>query len=75
MMTLELDDETANLLNQIVEEEHISPAQLVKHVLQEHLDDCQVAKKADEVYLRYLEGGKISHHLIDVVKELGLRSN
>ena len=32
MMTLELDDETATLLNQLVEQEHISPAQLVKNV-------------------------------------------
>jgi len=45
MMTLELDDETATLLNQLVEQEHISPAQLVKIVLLEHLEDCQDAKK------------------------------
>jgi len=45
MMTLELDDETETLLNQLVEQEHISPAQLVKNVLLEHLEDCQDAKK------------------------------
>jgi predicted transcriptional regulator len=74
MMTLELDDETAALLNQLVEQEHISPEQLVKNVLLEHLEDSQDAKKADDAYQRYLEGGKISHNLNDVVKELGLDS-
>jgi predicted transcriptional regulator len=74
MMTLELDDETATLLNQLVEQEHISPAQLIKNVLFDHLEDCQDAKKADEAYQRYLESGKISHNLNAVVKELGLDS-
>ncbi|HEY8158432.1 MAG TPA: DUF6290 family protein [Methylobacter sp.] len=74
MMTLELDDETATLLNQLVEQEHISPEQLVKNVLLEHLEDSQDAKKAEDAYQRYLEGGKISHNLNDVVKELGLDS-
>jgi predicted transcriptional regulator len=74
MMTLELDDETATLLNQLVEQEHISPEQLVKNVLLEHLEDSQDAKKADDAYQRYLEGGKISHNLNDVVKELRLDS-
>jgi len=73
-MTLELDDETANLLNQLVEQEHISPAQLVKNALLDHQENCQDAKKADEAYQRYLEGGKVSHNLNDVVKELGLDS-
>jgi predicted DNA-binding protein len=74
MMTLELDDETAALLNQLVEQEHISPEQLVKNVLLEYLEDSQDAKKAEDAYQRYLEGGKISHNLNDVVKELGLDS-
>jgi predicted transcriptional regulator len=74
MMTLELDDETATLLNQLVEQEHISPEQLVKNVLLEHLEDSQDAKKADDAYQRYLESGKVSHDLNDVVKELGLDS-
>jgi predicted transcriptional regulator len=74
MMTLELDDETATLLNQLVEQEHISPEQLVKNVLLEHLEDSQDAKKAEDAYQRYLEDGKISHNLNDVVKELGLDS-
>ncbi|MGZ8234713.1 DUF6290 family protein [Methylobacter tundripaludum] len=74
MMTLELDDETATLLNQLVEQERISPEQLVKNVLLEHLEDSQDAKKAEDAYQRYLEGSKISHNLNDVVKELGLDS-
>ncbi len=74
MMTLELDDETETLLNQLVEQEHISPAQLVKNVLLEHLEDCQDAKRAYDAYQRYLECGKVSHNLNDVVKELGLDS-
>lgn len=74
MMTLELDDETATLLNQLVEQEHISPAQLVKNALLDHQEDYQDARKADEAYQRYLEGGKVSHNLNDVVKELGLDS-
>ena len=49
MMTLELDEETATLLNQLVEQEHISPTQLVKNVLLEHLEDCQDASKRDGV--------------------------
>ena len=74
MMTLELDDETANLLNQLVEQEHISPAQLVKNALLDHQEDYQDAREADEAYQRYLEGGKVSHNLNDVVKELVLDS-
>ncbi|MEQ1560413.1 MAG: hypothetical protein ABL933_17375 [Methyloglobulus sp.] len=36
MMTLELDDETTNLLKRLVEEEHIDAAQVVKNALAEH---------------------------------------
>jgi len=32
MATLELDDETAVLLNELAEHEHISPAQLLKNL-------------------------------------------
>jgi len=32
MATLELDDETAILLNELAEHEHISPAQLLKNL-------------------------------------------
>jgi hypothetical protein len=36
MMTLELDDETARLLAQLAEREHIGAVQLVKKALVEH---------------------------------------
>jgi hypothetical protein len=71
MMTLELDDETAKMLNALATEQHLSPAQLVKAALFEYLEDCQDAKLA---YQSYLDGGKVSHSLDDVVKSLGLDS-
>lgn len=74
MMTLELDDETADVLNQLATEQHLSPAQLVKAALREYLEDCQDTKRAEAAYQAYLDGGKISHGLNDVVKELGLDS-
>lgn len=74
MMTLEIDDETASLLTQLVEQEHITPAQLIKNVLLEHMEDLLDAKQADDAYQRYLDGGKVSYNLDDVVKELGLDS-
>ncbi len=74
MMTLELDDETATLLTELVEIEHLSPAQLLKKMLQEHLEDYQDAKQAELAYQRYVDGGKVSYDLNDVVKELGLDS-
>ncbi len=37
MMTLELDDETATLLTELAELEHLSPVQLLKKMLQERL--------------------------------------
>ena len=55
MMTLELDDETAILLNQLVEQEHISPAQLITEMY--CLTIWKIAKmpqQADEAYQRYL---------------------
>jgi len=73
-MMLELDDETTSILNQLVEQEHISPAQLVKNVLLDYLEDCQDANQAERAYQRYLDNGKVSHNLSDVVKELGLDS-
>ncbi len=74
MMTLELDDETADVLNQLANEQHLSPAQLVKAALREYLEDCQDVKRAEAAYQRYLSNGKASHNLDDVVKELGLDS-
>lgn len=74
MMTLEIDDETAGVLNMLAAQQQLSPAQLVKTALLEYLDDCQDVKRAEEAYQRYLDGGKIAHNLDDVVKALGLDS-
>jgi hypothetical protein len=72
MMTLELDDETTSVINQLVEQQHISPAQLVKNVLMDYVEDSHDANRAEQAYQRYLDCGKISHSLQDVVKEFGL---
>jgi len=69
MMTLELDDETAALLTELVELEHLSHAQLLKKMLQERLENYQDAKQAELAYQRYVDGGKVSHDLNDVAKE------
>ncbi|MGZ5006346.1 MAG: ribbon-helix-helix protein, CopG family [Methylobacter sp.] len=37
MKTLELDDETAHLLDQLIQREHIDAAQLVKQALADYL--------------------------------------
>jgi len=74
MMNLEIDDETASVLNQIAAEQHIPPAELVKAALRQYLEDCQDAKLAEAAWQRYINGGKVSHNLDDVVKELGLDS-
>ncbi len=74
MMTLELDDETATLLTELAELEHLSHTQLLKKMLQEHLDDYQDAKQAELAYQRYVDDGTVSYDLNDVVKELGLDS-
>jgi predicted transcriptional regulator len=74
MMTLELDDETADVLNDLAEQQHLSPAQLVKTALFEYLEDCQDTKRAEAAYQRYLDSGKTSHNLDDVVKAFGLDS-
>ena len=72
MMTLEIDDETAGVLNTLAAQQHLSPAQLVKTALLEYLDDYQDAKLAEIAYQRYLDGGKIAHNLEDVVQAFGL---
>jgi predicted DNA-binding protein len=73
-MILEIDDETAGVLNELVKQQHISPALLIKNALFEYLEDIQDAKRGEEAYRRYIDGGKVSHDLNDVVKELGLES-
>ncbi len=74
MMNLEIDDEIASVLNQMAAEQHVTPAQLVKAALRQYLEDCQDVKLADAAYQYYLDSGKVSHNLDDVVKELGLDS-
>jgi hypothetical protein len=44
MMTLELDDETADLLNALAEQEQVKPALLLKRLLLEHQEDIQDAQ-------------------------------
>lgn len=63
MMTLELDDETAGVLTELAEQQHLSPAQLVKTALLEYLEDCQDSKRAEAAYQRYLDSGKAAHGL------------
>jgi predicted transcriptional regulator len=60
-MTLKLDDETTSILNQLVEQEHIGPAQLVKNVLLDYVEDCQDATQAERAYQHYLNSSKVSH--------------
>jgi len=74
MMTLELDDETAGVLAELAEQQHLSPAQLVKTALLEYLEDCHDSKRAEAAYQRYLDSGKASHNLDDVVRAFGLDS-
>lgn len=60
MMTLELDDETATLLTELVELEHLSPAQLLKKMLHEHLEYHQDELDAKEAEQVLQESGGIS---------------
>jgi hypothetical protein len=60
MMTLELDDETATLLTELVELEHLSPAQLLKKMLHEHLENYQDELDAKEAEQVLQEAGGIS---------------
>jgi len=73
-MILEIDDETACVLNELVQQQHISPALLIKNALFEYLEDIQDAKRGEEAYQKYINDGKVSHDLKDVVKEIGLEN-
>lgn len=72
MMLLEIDDETAGVLNQLAEQQHVSPAQLIKNAMQSYLEDYQDAQRAEAAYQRYLDSGKVANDLSDVVAEFGL---
>jgi len=52
MMTLELDDETARLLAQLAEQEHIGAAQVIKNALTEHAN----AKRTKSVLITDFAG-------------------
>jgi predicted DNA-binding protein len=56
MMTLNIDDDTAAMLNQLSEREHISPDQLIHNILTEYLEDRADAAAADAA-LAELERG------------------
>ena len=70
MMTLELDDETAILLTELVEIEHLSPVQLLKKMLQEHLENYQDELDAKEAEQILQESGGIS--LVELKNKYGL---
>lgn len=74
MTTLEIDNETTALLAEMAENEHTTLAKLANRLLVECLEDWQDARAADKAYQRYIDSGKPSHNLNDVVKELGLDS-
>ena len=57
MMTLNIDDDTANLLRQLSEQEHVSPAQLIKNLLSDYLEDLADVAAADAA-LEELASGK-----------------
>lgn len=48
MITIELDDDIASELNNLAEQEHISPAQLAKRLLLEYMEDWQDARAAEK---------------------------
>jgi hypothetical protein len=69
-MTLELDDETATLLTELVELEHLSPAQLLKKMLHEHLENYQDELDVKEAEQVLQESGGIS--LAELKNKYGL---
>ncbi|MCQ8129650.1 DUF6290 family protein [Methylomonas rivi] len=56
MMTLDIDDDTASLLRQLSEQEHVSPAQLIKHLLSDYLEDLADVAAADTALAELLSG-------------------
>jgi predicted transcriptional regulator len=56
-MILELNDETAELLKELAELEHINPIQLANRLIMEQLEDYLDAKAADKA-LAELESGE-----------------
>jgi predicted DNA-binding protein len=57
MMTLQIDDDLAAMLTDLAEQEHTSPAQLIKSVLTEYLEDVRDARLAEQT-LEQIENGE-----------------
>ena len=74
MTILELDNETIALLSEMAAHEHTSLTQLANRLLTECLEDWQDSQAADKAYQHYIDSGKSSQSLDDMVKELGLDS-
>lgn len=56
MMTLNIDDDTAILLRRLSEQEHVSPAQLIKNLLSDYLEDSADAAAADAALAELVSG-------------------
>jgi hypothetical protein len=56
MMTLNIDDDTAFLLRRLSEQEHVSPAQLIKNLLSDYLEDSADAAAADAALAELVSG-------------------
>jgi len=56
MMTLNIDDDTAILLRQLSEQEHVSPAQLIKNLLSDYLEDLADVAAADTALVELTSG-------------------
>ncbi len=57
MTTIDIDDETLNLLNQLAECEHTTPSEILKRAIVETLEDWQDARIAEQA-IADIESGK-----------------
>jgi predicted DNA-binding protein len=70
MMTLNIDDDTAAMLIQLSEREHISPDQLIRNILTEYLEDRADAAAADAALAELERGDDSVISLEDWEKQL-----
>ena len=56
MLTLDIDEDTASQLRQFSELVHVSPAQLIKHLLSEYLEDLADAAAGDAALAELMNG-------------------
>jgi predicted DNA-binding protein len=70
MMTLQIDDDLAAMLTQLAEQEHTSPAQLIKNVLTEYLEDIHDARLAEQAIKEIERGEETLLNWEDVKKGL-----